>query len=427
MSFSSQGFSPEIAQALTECGYEKLTPVQQQAIPHARRGHDILAHAQTGTGKTAAFSLPIIQQLLDTPKQVGRATTRALILAPTRELVDQIANNIADYTKYVDLTVTAVYGGAKMSSQERKLENGTDVLVATPGRLIEHIELGNLNLANLEFLVFDEADRMLDMGFISAIRTIMSGVSGHPQTMLFSATSSSQMNALAQDLLRKPKRVIVNEENSTAATVFHVVYPVDEERKLELLSELIGRKNWQQVLVFVNYKETANEVVKELKLDGIKAVLCHGDKAQSSRRRALEEFKSGKARVMVATEVAARGLDIQGLPHVVNYDMPFLAEDYVHRIGRTGRAGQQGHAVSFVSRDEELTLVQVENLIQQRIKRIQLAGYEPKSRDALLTKMHSKPAYKDRQGRKNNPQQEQSSAERRLKMMRAIRNKSKGA
>ncbi|MGF1749048.1 DEAD/DEAH box helicase [Vibrio cionasavignyae] len=423
MSFLSQGFSADIVRALTECGYEKLTPVQQQAIPHARRGADILAHAQTGTGKTAAFSLPIIQQMVENPQSRRRSQVRALILAPTRELVDQIAHNIENYTKYVDISVAAVFGGAKMSSQERKLNAGVDVLVATPGRLIEHLELGNISFASLEFLVFDEADRMLDMGFISAIRTIMNGIAQHPQTMLFSATSSPQMNSLAQDLLRKPKRIIVNAENSTADTVAHVVYPVDEDRKRELLSELIGRKNWQQVLVFVNYKETANEVVKELKLDGINAVLCHGDKAQSARRRALDEFKSGKARVMVATEVAARGLDIQGLPHVVNYDMPFLAEDYVHRIGRTGRAGQQGHAVSFVSREEELTLVQVEKLIQQRIKRVQLAGYEPASRDALLTKMQSKPAFKDRQGRTNNSD-EQSSAERRLRFARAIKNKS---
>ncbi|KMV29136.1 DEAD/DEAH box helicase [Photobacterium swingsii] len=423
MSFSSQGFSPDIVRALTECGYEKLTPVQQQAIPHARRGHDILAHAQTGTGKTAAFSLPIIQQIFDKQKSRSRFNVRALILAPTRELVDQIAHNIESYTKYTDISVAAVFGGAKMSSQERKLEAGVDILVATPGRLIEHIELGNVSFANLEFLVFDEADRMLDMGFINAIRTIMGGISQHPQTMLFSATSSAQMNALAQDLLRKPKRVIVSAENTTAETVSHVVYPVDEDRKRELLSELIGKKNWQQVLVFVNYKETANQVVKELKLDGIKAVLCHGDKAQSARRRALEEFKTGKARVMVATEVAARGLDIQGLPHVVNYDMPFLAEDYVHRIGRTGRAGQQGHAVSFVSREEELTLVQVEKLIQQRIKRVQLAGYEPADRDALLLKMNTKPAFKNRQGRTNNPE-EQGSAERRLRLRRAIQSKS---
>ncbi len=423
MSFSSQGFSPDIVRALTECGYEKLTPVQQQAIPHARRGHDILAHAQTGTGNTAAFSLPIIQQIFDKQKSRSRFNVRALILAPTRELVDQIAHNIESYTKYTDVSVAAVFGGAKMSSQERKLEAGVDILVATPGRLIEHIELGNVSFANLEFLVFDEADRMLDMGFINAIRTIMGGISQHPQTMLFSATSSTQMNSLAQDLLRKPKRVIVTAENSTAETVSHVVYPVDEDRKRELLSELIGKKNWQQVLVFVNYKETANQVVKELKLDGIKAVLCHGDKAQSARRRALEEFKTGKARVMVATEVAARGLDIQGLPHVVNYDMPFLAEDYVHRIGRTGRAGQEGHAVSFVSREEELTLVQIEKLIQQRIKRIQLAGYEPADRDALLLKMNTKPAFKNRQGRTNNPE-EQGSAERRLRLRRAIQGKS---
>ncbi|UXI04183.1 DEAD/DEAH box helicase [Photobacterium sp. TY1-4] len=424
MSFASQNFSQDIVRALDECGYEKLTPIQQQAIPHARRGHDILANAQTGTGKTAAFSLPIIQQILDNPKQSSRFNARALILAPTRELVAQIAKNIEDYSKYTDLKVAAIYGGTKMASQEKKLEQGLDILVATPGRLLEHMDLNNVSLANLEFLVFDEADRMLDMGFIADIRMIMSDIRSQPQTMLFSATFSSQMNKLANEILRKPKRISVSPENATAETVAHVVYPVDQERKRELLSELIGKKNWQQVLVFVNYKETANELVQELKLDGIKAVLCHGDKAQSARRRALDEFKEGKARVMVATEVAARGLDIQGLPHVVNFDMPFLAEDYVHRIGRTGRAGQQGHAISFVSREEELTLVQIENLIKQNIRRIQLAGYEPKSRDALLEKMHTKPAFRDRRGRTNNPS-EQSDAERRARLRRAVLNKSR--
>ncbi|PSU36184.1 DEAD/DEAH box helicase [Photobacterium lutimaris] len=425
MSFASQNFSQDIVRALTECGYEKLTPIQQQAIPHARRGSDILANAQTGTGKTAAFSLPIIQQILDKPKSRSRFNTRALILAPTRELVAQIAKNIEDYTKYTDISVAAVYGGTKMSSQEKKLEPGVDILVATPGRLLEHMELNNVTLANLEFLVFDEADRMLDMGFITDIRRIMGDIRNQPQTMLFSATFSAQMNKLAGEITRKPKRISVSPENATADTVAHVVYPVDQERKRELLSELIGKKNWKQVLVFVNYKETANELVKELKLDGIKAVLCHGDKAQSARRRALDEFKEGKARVMVATEVAARGLDIQGLPHVVNFDMPFLAEDYVHRIGRTGRAGLQGHAVSFVSRDEELTLQQVENLIKQRIQRVQLTGYEPKSRDALLNKIHNKAAYRDRQGRTNNPAADQSDAERRARLRRAVLNKSK--
>lgn len=426
MSFSSQHFSPEIVQALTECGYEKLTPIQQQAIPHARRGLDILANAQTGTGKTAAFSLPIIQKILDKPKSNNRCQTRALILAPTRELAAQIAKNIEDYTKYTSMTVAAIYGGVKMSSQVKKLEQGVDILVATPGRLIEHLELNNVSLVNLEFLVFDEADRMLDMGFISAIQTIMSGIGTKPQTMLFSATFSTQMNKLANEILRKPQRISVARENITAETIAHVVYPVDEDRKREMLSELIGKKNWQQVLVFVNYKETANMLLKELKLDGIKAVLCHGDKAQSARRRALDEFKEGKARVMIATDVAARGLDIQNLPHVVNFDMPFLAEDYVHRIGRTGRAGQKGHAVSFVSREEELSLLQVEALIGHRIYRVELPGYEPANRDALLHKMHSKSAFKDRKSRTNNPtDQDQGSAERRARLRNVIRNKSK--
>ncbi|EGU33838.1 DEAD/DEAH box helicase [Vibrio scophthalmi] len=426
MSFASQNFSPEIVKALTECGYEKLTPVQQQAIPMARRGHDILANAQTGTGKTAAFALPIIQNILDKPKSRNRHQARAVILAPTRELVAQIAQNVRDYTKYTELKSVAIYGGEKMASQQKALELGVDILVATPGRLIEHLELKNVSLVNLEFLVFDEADRMLDMGFISAIEKIMQGVKTKPQTMLFSATFSAQMNKLAGEILRAPKRIAVARENTTAETIAHVVYPVEQERKRELLSELIGRKNWKQVLVFVNYKETANELVKELKLDGIKAVLCHGDKAQSARRRALDEFKEGKARVMIATDVAARGLDIQNLPHVVNFDMPFLAEDYVHRIGRTGRAGQKGNAISFVNREEELTLQQVETLIGQRIYRKELEGYEPKNRDALIEKMHSKPAFKNRKTRTNNPSDSnQGDAERRSRLMRMIRNKNK--
>jgi len=425
MSFSSQHFSSEIVEALTECGYEKLTPIQQQAIPHARRGHDILANAQTGTGKTAAFALPIIQQILDKPQERKRHQARALILAPTRELVAQIAQNIADYTKYAKVSVAAIYGGVKMSSQVTKLDAGVDILVATPGRLIEHLESNNVSLVNLEFLVFDEADRMLDMGFISSIETIMSGVATKPQTMLFSATFSAQMNQLATQILRQPKRISVARENVTAETIAHVVYPVDEDRKRELLSELIGKKNWQQVLVFVNYKETANMLLKELKLDGIKAVLCHGDKAQSARRRALDEFKQGKARVMIATDVAARGLDIQNLPHVVNFDMPFLAEDYVHRIGRTGRAGQRGHAVSFVSREEELTLQQVEVLIGHRIHRVELVGYEPANRDALLQKMHSKPAFKNRKTRTNNPSDSnQGAAERSLRLRNMLKKRS---
>lgn len=390
----------------------------------ARKGHDIFATAQTGTGKTAAFSLPMIQQLLESGRSASRKTARALIMAPTRELAEQIADNIKAYTKYTDLSVAAIFGGRKMSSQVTALEGGVDILVATPGRLEEHIEQGNVSVANIEFLVFDEADRILDMGFIHAVRKIMMDVDTDPQIMMFSATTSSQLNLLAKDILRKPKRIEVERANTTAQTIAHVLYPVDQERKTELLSELIGRKNWKQVLVFVNYKETANDVVKELKLDGIKAVVCHGDRAQSARRRALEEFKTGKARVMVATDVAARGLDIEDLPHVVNYDMPFLAEDYVHRIGRTGRAGKQGHAVSFVNREEELTVVQVENLIQQHIRRIELAGYEPKQRESYIEKLNSKPAFKNRQGRRNNPNQsatDQGSAERRLAMVKRLK------
>ncbi|WP_163933272.1 DEAD/DEAH box helicase [Paraferrimonas sp. SM1919] len=424
MLFSSQGFSEELLKALEECGYQKLTPIQQQALPVAKRGQDILATAQTGTGKTAAFALPIINHLLKDNSPASPYTTKALILAPTRELVAQIADNISAYVKYTNLKVVSVYGGVKMSSQERKLSDGADIVVATPGRLWEHIELENLNIENISHLVFDEADRILDMGFISKVRAIMMEVNSSPQIMMFSATVSKQLNALAADILRKPKRIEVERANTTASTISHVLYPVDGDRKTELLAELIGRKNWQQVLVFVNYKETANNIVKELKLDGIKAVLCHGDRAQSARRRALDEFKSGQARVMVATDVAARGLDIESLPHVVNYDMPFLAEDYVHRIGRTGRAGQRGSAVSFVNREEELTVMQVEQLIGQRIKRIVQSGYEIQNRDAFLAKLNSKPAFKERRSRVNNPDKpkdDQFSAERRLRIQRHLK------
>ncbi|GAA4877077.1 DEAD/DEAH box helicase [Ferrimonas pelagia] len=414
MSFASQGFGPEIVRAVTECGYDKMTPVQRKAIPAARKGRDILANAQTGTGKTAAFALPILQQLQDSPKMQQGRQVRALILAPTRELAAQIAANCRDYAKHTELSVAVVYGGTKMSSQTAALHAGVDLLVATPGRLLEHVAENNVSLSQVEHLVLDEADRMLDMGFASELTRIMKLVPPKHQTMLFSATYPPKMKQLATQALSNPVVVSVAAQNSTAETVSHVIYPVDENRKLDLIVELIGRKNWRQVLVFANYKESVDAVVAELNKYGVPADACHGDKTQGARRRALREFKEGKLRVLVATDVAARGLDIQGLPYVVNFDVPFLAEDYVHRIGRTGRAGERGHAISFVGRDEELSIAQIEKLIEQNIHRINQPGYEVKDRTNLIYEVHNKQRYTRKRARENNPT-DQSAGERQLR------------
>jgi ATP-dependent RNA helicase RhlE len=401
MKFSSYSFTPEILRALDACNYEQMTPVQQQAIPAAGRGKDILANAQTGTGKTAAFALPILQQIADSPKEIHSENVRALILVPTRELAAQVTENIAAYSQFMSLNIVSVYGGVKMETQTKQLKQGVDVLVATPGRLLEHLQLCNTNLSHVEHLVLDEADRMLDMGFITDIRKILECMPKNFQTMLFSATLSAQMKHLANELLSNPVIVSASKENSAATTIKHVIHPVEQRRKQELLSELIGTNNWKQVLVFVNTKEAANNIVKELKLDGIKADVCHGDKGQGARRRALTEFKEGKIRALVATDVAARGLDVQGLNYVVNFDLPFLAEDYVHRIGRTGRAGEAGNAVSFVCREEEHGLVDIEMLIGHKIERKTVKGYEVSNRDRLIADISGRSAHERRQPRRN--------------------------
>ncbi|ATC97058.1 DEAD/DEAH box helicase [Pseudoalteromonas tunicata] len=401
MNFKSFSFAPEILRAIDECGYTELSPVQRLAIPHVRRGHDVLANAQTGTGKTAAFALPILQKLIDTPTPRVASNAKALVLAPTRELAEQIANSFERYGKYLDISVAAIFGGVSHKGQAIKLKAGADIIVATPGRLLEHIQMCNVSLSNVSFLVLDEADRMLDMGFINDIKMLMAAVNDERQTLLFSATYPSSMKQFSASVLKQPKIVQATKDNSTAETVQHVVYPVEERRKNELLSELIGRKNWHQVLVFVNMKETASSVVEELNQFGISAAVCHGDKTQGARRRALREFKEGKVRVLVATEVAARGLDIVGLERVINVDLPFLAEDYVHRIGRTGRAGNIGQAVSFVSREEEHTLANIEALIGTSIRRIYYPGFEVSSRDNLIKTIHSTPSHRRRKARVN--------------------------
>jgi superfamily II DNA/RNA helicase len=384
MKFSNLGLANEIQQALDVCGYTEMTPVQEQAIVPARRGKDLLVNAQTGTGKTAAFALPILQQMLDKPKDTLTGSPRALILTPTRELAEQLANTIGAYAQFLPLKVTALYGGVKMGGQASKLKVGVDILISTPGRLIEHLELSNVNLANAEFVVLDEADRMLDMGFVADVQNILKYTAKKRQTLLFSATSSPAVNELSHKLLNNHSVLRVTKINTTAETVSHVMYPVEESRKIDLFKALLKEQNWFQVLVFTSTKQQADELMAALKRSKIDAAVCHADKSQGARRRAIADFKSAKLQVLIATEVAARGLDIQGLDYVVNYNLPYLPEDYVHRIGRTGRAGKEGYAISFVSREEENTVARIEKLIGSKIKRIVKAGFEVSNRISLL-------------------------------------------
>ncbi|ESE40135.1 DEAD/DEAH box helicase [Shewanella decolorationis] len=420
MRFESFSFCPEILRAISDCGYQKMTPIQQQAIPAIRRGQDVLASAQTGTGKTAAFALPILQKMAENPSETLKSNTRVLILTPTRELAAQVADNVEAYSKYLNFSVLTIYGGVKIETQAQKLKRGADIIVATPGRLLEHLTACNLSLSNVDFLVLDEADRMLDMGFNADIQKILQAVNKKRQNLLFSATFSSAVKNLANEMMVKPQVISADKQNTTADTVSQVVYPVEQRRKRELLSELIGKKNWQQVLVFTATRDAADTLVKELNLDGIPSEVVHGEKAQGSRRRALREFVSGKVRVLVATEVAARGLDIPSLEYVVNFDLPFLAEDYVHRIGRTGRAGKSGVAISFVSREEERTLADIEKLIGQKIRRITVPGYEVGSRDLLLKQLQTRRSFAKKQQRLDNVSEqiiaEKSMQGRRVKM-----------
>lgn len=390
MQFSSLDLAPDLLRALVECGYSDMTPVQEQAIVPARRGKDLQVTAQTGTGKTAAFAIPVLQRMLDKPKDTVAQRPRALILTPTRELAEQIAESISAYAQFVPLSVTALYGGVKMGGQANKLKAGVDILISTPGRLIEHMALGNVILSDVEFVVLDEADRMLDMGFVTDVTKLMQMTATTRQTMLFSATTSPAVNELSHKILKNHQQIRVAKTNSTADTVNHVVYPVEESRKIELFEQLLAEKNWFQVLVFTSTKEQADRLLAGLQMRKIDAAVCHGDKSQGARRRAIADFKSAKLQVLIATEVAARGLDIQGLDYVVNFNLPYLPEDYVHRIGRTGRAGATGNAISFVSREEEQTLERIQKLIGSTVKRIVTPGFEVSNRESLLKSISRK-------------------------------------
>lgn len=390
MQFSSLDLAPDLMRALVECGYSEMTPVQTQAITPARRGKDLQVTAQTGTGKTAAFAIPILQRMLDQPKATEERRPRALILTPTRELAEQLANSIGAYAKFVAISVTALYGGVKMTGQANKLAAGVDVLISTPGRLLEHLALGHVILSDVEFVVLDEADRMLDMGFSADVLKLLQMTANKRQTLLFSATTSPAVNELSHKILHNHQQIRVARANSTADTVNHVVYPVEESRKIELFEQLLAEKNWFQVLVFTSTKEQADQLLAGLQQRKINAAACHGDKSQGARRRAIADFKSAKLQVLIATEVAARGLDIRGLDYVVNFNLPYLPEDYVHRIGRTGRAGASGHAISFVSREEEQTLERIQKLIGCDVKRIVKPGFEVSNRGSLLKSISRK-------------------------------------
>ena len=391
MKFSSLDLSVDLLKAINDCGYTHMTPVQQQAIVPARRGKDLLAIAQTGTGKTAAFSLPILQQIIDSNKpQENKLRARnpiALVFTPTRELAEQLSETISAYAVYSGLTVTAVFGGEKKTTQANKLKQGVDILIATPGRLLEHLEDCNIDLASVNYVVLDEADRMLDMGFINDVQTLLRYTNKQRQTLLFSATLSPAVNELSHKVLNNHLEIRATPANTTADTIMHVAYPVEERRKIDLFMDLLNEYNWFQVLVFTSTTHQADKLLKHLREQKIDADVCHGDKRQNARRRALKSFKDAKIQVLIATEVAARGLDIQGLDFVVNYNLPFLAEDYVHRIGRTGRAGQSGTAISFVSREEERSFDAIQRLIGSKIKRIYKPGFEVSDRDNLIKKV----------------------------------------
>jgi ATP-dependent RNA helicase RhlE len=369
--FEALGLHPTIRDAIRDAGYTTPTPIQREAIPLARRGRDLIGLAQTGTGKTAAFTLPIIDRLLDGPRR-----TRALILTPTRELCVQVEESFRRYARHSPVAVAAVYGGVPIDPQEQQLRGGVDVVVATPGRLIDHLERQNVVFDDLEVLVLDEADRMLDMGFAPQINRIVSEIPPYRQTLLFSATMPPEVEALARKYLRKPVVVQVGARSAAASTVTHAVYPVPRERKNALLVELLTKDVHESVLIFTRTKHGADRVVRDLERAGLRATALHADKSQAQRTRALQDFKDGKISVLVATDIAQRGLDISGITHVINYDVPQQAEDYVHRIGRTGRAAREGDAYTFMSPDEIAMVRTIERVIGQPIARISVPGYD---------------------------------------------------
>jgi ATP-dependent RNA helicase RhlE len=377
MTFADLGLSPAILEAVAEQGYDTPSPIQEKAIPAVLSGKDVMAAAQTGTGKTAGFTLPLLQRLSESNNNVQANQVRALVLTPTRELAAQVAESVKTYGKNLPLTSTVVFGGVKINPQMMRLRRGVDVLVATPGRLLDLYNQNAVKFSQLEVLILDEADRMLDMGFIHDIKKIMRFLPKQRQNLLFSATFSDDIRNLAKGLVSNPIEVSVSSPNTTVETVDHWICPVDKKQKIELLGHLINDNQWHQVLVFSRTKHGANKLTKKLEAVGLTAAAIHGNKSQGARTKALANFKAGKIQVLVATDIAARGLDIDQLPHVINFDLPNVPEDYVHRIGRTGRAGSSGEAISLVCADEIKQLSDIENLIGELLPRKLIDGFEP--------------------------------------------------
>ncbi|MBP6765023.1 MAG: DEAD/DEAH box helicase [Rubrivivax sp.] len=380
MQFTDLGLAEPLLRAVREQGYDTPTPIQAQAIPQVLKGGDLLAGAQTGTGKTAGFVLPMLQRLMAQPQKKdarGRVAIRALILTPTRELAAQVEESVRTYGKYVPLTSMVMFGGVGMSPQVDRLRKGVDILVATPGRLLDHHQQRTLDLSHVEIFVLDEADRMLDMGFIHDIKKVLAVVPAKKQSLLFSATFSDEIKALADRLLNAPALIEVARRNQTAENIAQKIHPVGRENKKDLLAHLIKTGDWHQVLVFTRMKHGANRLTDYLCDQGISAMAIHGNKSQTARTKALADFKTNDLQVLVATDIAARGIDIDQLPHVVNFEMPNVPEDYVHRIGRTGRAGATGEAISLVCLDEEIFVKDIERLIKRSIPREVVPGFEP--------------------------------------------------
>ncbi|WP_457596785.1 DEAD/DEAH box helicase [Hydrogenimonas sp.] len=376
MTFQNLQLAQPILRAIEEEGYSEPTPIQAEAIPAVLQGRDLMAAAQTGTGKTAAFTLPILQRLY-AHKPSGKRAIRALILAPTRELAAQVHASVRTYGRHMGIRSVEIYGGVNIYPQTKALRSGVDIVVATPGRLLDHLNQGHLDLSTVQTLVLDEADRMLDMGFIHDIKKIIAKLPHSRQTLLFSATFSKEIKRLAATILSEPLAISVAADNTTADRIKQTVHPVDRAKKADLLSYLIGDRNWKQVLVFTRTKHGADKLSRRLSADGLPATAIHGNKTQAARMKALKAFKEGRVRVLVATDVAARGIDIDKLSQVVNFDLPEVAEDYVHRIGRTGRAGHAGEACSLVCIDERHLLSRIEKLTGAKIEKVLVEGYHP--------------------------------------------------
>ena len=377
MTFDSLGLSKHLLLAIKEQGYTEPTPIQAQAIPVILNKKDILAGAQTGTGKTAGFTLPMLELLSRAKPTRERHQVKALILTPTRELAAQVHESVELYGKHLPFKSSVIFGGVKINPQITKLRKGVDIVIATPGRLLDHIGQKTIDLRHVDFLILDEADRMLDMGFINDIRKVIAVLPKQRQTLLFSATYSNDIKKLSNTLLNSPTLIEVARQNTASETVKQAIYHVDKIRKRELLTHLINEGQWKQVLFFTRTKHGANRLVGQLETDGITAVAIHGNKSQNARTKALADFKENKIRVLVATDIAARGIDIDQLPHVVNYELPNVSEDYVHRIGRTGRAGNKGEAISLVCVDEHEYLENIEKLIKKDIPKVWLKGFKP--------------------------------------------------